>query len=47
MFLAHVQTHEQGPYDHHDDKDHHHDHDEKALEVHRAARDAELGPGGC
>lgn len=47
MFLAHVKTHEQGPYNHHDDKDHHHDHDEKALEVHRAAGDAEPAPGGC
>lgn len=47
MFLAHVKTHEQGPYNHHDDKNHHHDHDEKAFQVHRAAGDAELAPGGC
>lgn len=47
MFLAHVKAHEQGPYNHHDDKDHHHDHDEKAFEVHRAAGDPEPALGGC
>lgn len=47
MFLAHVKTHEQGPYNHHDDQDHHDNHDEKAFEVHRAARDAQPAPGGC
>lgn len=47
MFLAHVKTHEQGPYDHHDDKDHNHDHDEKAFDVHGTAGDAEPAPGDC
>lgn len=47
MFLTHVKAHEQGPYDHHDNKDHHHNHDEKPLEMHGAAGDAELAPGTC
>lgn len=42
-----MKTHEQGPYNHHDDKDHHHNHDEEAFEVHRAAGDAEPALGGC
>lgn len=47
MFLTHVKAHEQGPYNHHDNKDHHHNHDEKAFEMHGAAGDAELTPGTC
>lgn len=47
MFLAHVKAHEQGPYDHHDDKDHNHDHDEKAFDVHRTAGDGEPAPRDC
>jgi hypothetical protein len=47
MFLAHMKTHEQSPYNHHDDKDHHHNHDEKAFEVHWATGDAKPAPGAC
>lgn len=47
MFLTHVEAHEQSPYNHHDNEDHHHNHDEKAFEVHGTAGDAELAPGTC
>lgn len=47
MFLTHVKAHEQSPYNHHDDKDYHHNHDEKAFEMHGAAGNAKLAPGTC
>lgn len=47
MFLTHVKAHEQGPYNHHHNKDHHHNHDEQSFQMHGAAGDAELAPGTC
>lgn len=47
MFLTHVKAHKQGPYNHHDNEDNHHNHDEKAFEMHGATGDAELAPGTC
>lgn len=47
VFLAHVETHEQGPYNHHNHQHHHHNHDKQALEGQWAAGDAKPAPRGC
>lgn len=44
MFLAHVKSHEQGPNNHHDNKDH--DHDEKAFDLPKTG-DSEPVPRDC